>query len=392
MIPVAFLLLIVWLAVLGLWLLEYHRLSVLRQSIPIRIGVTGTRGKSSLVRMLAGAFRANGMAVFAKTSGSRACMILPDGSEVAVHRNGLPSILEQKRILSLAAKSGCTVLVCEIMSIRPEYQEIESRQILGLTHCVVTNCRIDHPEHGTSKDSVARCFSTSVPVHGTVFCPEKELRPVLVRSAEALSSELVAVDSSDLGKDSMSAIEVGRVDHVELGENGALARGVCEAFGLDDRLSFSGMMAATGDVGALRAWDVDGVVCVSAFAANDIESTRLLLDRIPAGRRIGLLNLRADRPERTRQYIDAVLKGVFKDVEMFFCVGAHARLFRRKVGSVCPVIPVPNKLEGSAILAYIRRRIGCDGGAFQLVGMGNIAGKPKELIACWENHGVRHEF
>jgi UDP-N-acetylmuramyl tripeptide synthase len=52
--------------------------------IPIRIHVNGTRGKSSVARLIAGGLRAGGIATCAKTTGTEAAMILPDGSEYPI--------------------------------------------------------------------------------------------------------------------------------------------------------------------------------------------------------------------------------------------------------------------------------------------------------------------
>jgi len=51
------------------------------RSIPVRIHVAGTRGKSTTTRLIAAALRASGRRVVAKTTGSEPRLILPDGRE-----------------------------------------------------------------------------------------------------------------------------------------------------------------------------------------------------------------------------------------------------------------------------------------------------------------------
>jgi len=72
--------------------------------VPVRVGVTGTRGKSSVTRLVAGALRESGTRVLAKTTGSRAVLIYPDGAEREIKRRGPPTVLEQKRVVRLAAR------------------------------------------------------------------------------------------------------------------------------------------------------------------------------------------------------------------------------------------------------------------------------------------------
>ena len=61
-----------------------HRRNLNR--IPIRIHVNGTRGKSSVTRLIAAGLRGAGIRTFAKTTGTLPRMILPDGSEIPVDR------------------------------------------------------------------------------------------------------------------------------------------------------------------------------------------------------------------------------------------------------------------------------------------------------------------
>ena len=79
--------------------------------IPIRVHVNGTRGKSSVTRLIAGGLRSGGIRTLAKTTGTMARIIRPDGSEIDVYRVGRPNIVEQMRIVRRAvearAEAGC---------------------------------------------------------------------------------------------------------------------------------------------------------------------------------------------------------------------------------------------------------------------------------------------
>src|SRR5512136_393443 len=72
-------------------------------SIPIRIHVNGTRGKSSVTRLIAGGLRAGGIRTCAKSTGTLARMIFPDGSEYPIFRPSSPNIIEQVRIVDTAS-------------------------------------------------------------------------------------------------------------------------------------------------------------------------------------------------------------------------------------------------------------------------------------------------
>ena len=93
-----------------------HRRNLSR--IPIRIHVNGTRGKSSVTRLIAAGLRAGGVPTCAKTTGTAAAMILPDGSEYAIYRPARANILEQVRIIDTAAEVGCQALVVECMALQ----------------------------------------------------------------------------------------------------------------------------------------------------------------------------------------------------------------------------------------------------------------------------------
>ncbi len=106
------------------WTVEAIRLRRALRAIPIRIHVNGSRGKSSVTRLVAAALREAGIRTVAKTTGSKARLILPDGSEEPVIRLGGPNIGEQVGILDRARRLGAEAVVMECMAIRPDLQRI----------------------------------------------------------------------------------------------------------------------------------------------------------------------------------------------------------------------------------------------------------------------------
>ena len=86
-------LIIVSLLVLGFVESYYHTMSV--NNIPHRIHVNGTRGKSSVVRLIAAGLREGGLKVFAKTTGSCPRVIDQNGIDHEIVRLRSASIGEQ---------------------------------------------------------------------------------------------------------------------------------------------------------------------------------------------------------------------------------------------------------------------------------------------------------
>jgi hypothetical protein len=424
-------------AILASYRLESARLARLRRSVRARIGVTGTRGKSSVTRLVAAALRGAGVRTVAKTTGSRPMLIRTDGSEFPVERRGPPTILEQKRLLGLAAAEGARALVAEIMSILPENQAAESNRILDLTLCVVTNVRIDHAdEQGHTKDEVAAALAVSVPAGGVVICPEGEDLPALRAAAAAKGATLrLAPRSLPAG---LRSIALG-LGYEEFEENLALALETCRCLGLEDEASIRAMLGAAPDLGALRSWALPapgaragreqsgpgsvlgasagggprgpavlgppgavGLSFVNAFAANDIESSLAALERElgPAdrgeerhgtverlgtegrpeaepGTAVGILNLRADRAERTAQWLTAVSEGRLRRLSALYVVGPHARLFARRARR-SPLRCQP--ADGRDPEGLLSRIAGEYPGASHIVGLGNIAGPGVSMI------------
>jgi len=362
-----------------------------RRAIPMCICVTGTRGKSSVVRLIAAGLRRQETRVVAKTTGSRAVLIAPEGAEHTIRRRAPAWILEQRGLLVAARRWRADVLVSEAMSVRPENQEVELCRILRPGVLVIPTVRLDHVEdQGRSLDEVAAHLGRTVPRDTTVFVSERECPRSLSVALAERSSRVVAVPA-ELPEGTIEGFP-----YEEWPENVSLALAVCGSLGVPREEAIARMHRVSPDLGALKAWRVTGASCgtswiaVNGFAANDPESTRAALSRFTNRwasenvRRIGLLNLRWDRGDRTEQWCRS-LSSDFPAFDRLFITGGHARAaWRRLRGRYGDRVACLAAGSPAVIMARIEALEPAGG---LLFGFGNIGGRGSALVAHWDRIG-----
>jgi poly-gamma-glutamate synthase PgsB/CapB len=337
--------------------------------------------------MIAAALKEAGFSVLAKTTGSKAVVIRPDGREEEIARRGRPSILEQKRILREAAGLGVRAVAVELMSIRPEYLAVESGRILQPQYLVITNARLDHREEmGWTKPEIARSLASAIQPGMTVFLKEDERYPEFDTAARRTGAAIVLAETPKDGS--------------PLDEDRGLAEAVASHIGIPAAAALRGIAAAGPDFGGLKAWEAElgrsraTWTLVSAFAANEPESSRLVLDHlkkrlISDGRPlIGLLNFRADRGDRTRQWLQAHGGGFFSGFQSLYGTGAHIHSLRirRMTGPPPRLIPISDR-SPSAVMEKIAS---AESGGGIVVGLGNIGGLGEALVDYWQIIGRPH--
>jgi gamma-polyglutamate synthase len=376
-------LLLVSAALLGLLIIERVRLQAGRAAIPLRITVTGTRGKSTVTRMLASVLRADGRRVVAKTTGSEPVLILPDGTERPVRRRGPPSIIEQKNVLHLAAGLGVDAAVIEVMSIHPENHRVESRQLLQPHVVLVTNFRVDHTAaQGVTRGSVAEVLALDVPPGSQVLVPAAECEAGFRRRVAAAGASLMEVPARSGDRGGV------------LSSDEDLVCAAARWLGVGDAVIRRGIEGARYDSGALRIWRVHegrpgaGCLLVNAFAANDPESTAFVYDStmasldVPAERCIGLLNLRADRADRTLQWLGALAGGMGERFGQIVICGDHAFAARRRLlrTQAAARVHVAGGRSPGDIMDTVWRVANSDAVVF---GFGNMGGHGAALVRYW---------
>jgi poly-gamma-glutamate synthase PgsB/CapB len=359
--------------------------------LPIRIHVNGSRGKSSVVRLIAAGLRAGGIPTVAKTTGSAARLILPDGSEVPVRRFGPANIKEQIGVVRRATRLGARALVAECMAIRPELGRVSERRLLRSTLGVITNVRPDHLDlMGPTVRHVADSLAQTVPWGGSLFYAGDEWGDRFRRVARRRRSTVHLVSPAEV-----NPADLDRFGHVEHRENVALALAVCRELGIDGESALRAMQRAAPDPGALRRFRIrffdKQLEFVNAFAANDPESTleiwrRLGLRRDPDRPAIALLNLRRDRAHRGHQFAklvagpleadSVVLVGETSDLAEKQAIGYG--LAPSRIVNLGPAEPA-EVFEAVFELTPARSVV---------VGIGNLVGRGERIAHYFENRRI----
>jgi gamma-polyglutamate synthase len=283
------------------------------RAVPIRVHVNGTRAKSTVTRLIWSALAEAGIPAIAKTTGTAARIVLPDGREIPVTRRGPANIREQLALLRLARRSGARAAVVECMALDPFLQQVTEREMIRATIGVITNVRLDHTEvMGPDRLSIADALANTVPAGGVLVTGPAQCAPPFRRRAEAVGTRIVEA-VADADRDDPPGVERW------LGEDIAIAFAVTRELGIDDAVARRGFARAPRDPGATRrgceTLRTGEVRWLDATAANDPESLDLLLgefgpwiegmgDRTAGHARILVYHHRDDRVPRLDCFAD----------------------------------------------------------------------------------------
>lgn len=288
--------------ILGLGVAERLARDRAIRAVPIRIHVNGTRGKSTVTRLIWSALREAGIPAIGKTTGTAARLLLGDGSERPVVRRAAPSVREQLAVMRLARRSGARAAVIECMALAPELQWISERDMVRATIGVITNVRRDHTEiMGDTLDEIAATLGNTIPRSGILVTGEDRFLDAFRRRSARLQTRVV---SATRAAHDLAASESAPA---WLAADLAVALTVTRELGIPDPVARRGFALAPPDPGTVREGrvQVNGSLLrwLDATAANDPESLRALADPAPAqsggrGPDIFVYNHRADRGAR----------------------------------------------------------------------------------------------
>jgi len=295
-------------------------------SIPIRIHINGTRGKSSVTRLIGAGLRAGGISNITKVTGTFPRLIVEDGSETYIHRKASANILEQLSIVKFASSRKVDALVMECMALQPQYQTITEHHMIHSNIGVMTNIRIDHTDvMGHTLQEIAETLGRTIPANEHLFTSENIIPDTLKKMADKRRTITHFIDPETVSPEEMKGFS-----YIEHRENVSLALAICQHLNIDRETALKGMYQAIPDAGALMVFKVQAfgkkLVFYNAFAANDPDSTFLVWKKIRdeiglEGVRIVLLNTRQDRLYRAQQLAEMLAVRLEKEIDYLMLIG-----------------------------------------------------------------------
>jgi poly-gamma-glutamate synthase PgsB/CapB len=372
----------------GFWEYRIHQYHL--NQLPVRIHVNGSRGKSSVTRLITGGLRGGGYKVFGKTTGTKPRMLFVNGNEVPVHRVGKPNIIEQIRIVSRAAEQKPDFFVTECMGVQPHLQELLERQFIRSNVGVITNVRPDHLDvMGPSLYEVADSLSTTIPKCGHLFTVDKNYIGIFKEKADQLRAEV-----HEVSQDEVTDEEMRGFSYLEHKENAALALSVCRHFGVDRARAIRGMYEIEPDAGVVRRYKLQvqdkSIEFVNAFAANDPESFLMIWDLLkihhqPDKTLIVLVNSRKDRIQRAEQLGEFIATKLSADY--YVITGEYTRpLVAKAISSGMPHTKIED-LGGRSIEAIFNTILRLTSENALIFGIGNIVGFGEEIVRVFRERG-----
>ena len=363
-------------AIVGYLLLERIRHEQRLRRIRIRIHVNGTRGKSSVTRLIAATLRRAGIRTLAKTTGVDPQLVLPDGSSESIRRWAPASILEQLQVIRRADKLQVDAVVIECMALDPVLQFVSETQLIQSTIGVITNVRPDHFEvMGENLDQIARSLARTIPLHGILITADATYFALFTELARSVQSDSILADAGQVHMSRSPQNNPVFDEHI------ALARQVCSKLGIDPSVVDSDLMGSCASLESkavlTRTVDSRKIFFIDAFSANDIDSTRIIQDSTSARSHyprpwVALYNHRDDRPLRMRSFAGFLAKASCYDCVAIVgeSLGLANRYFRRALpGDRLLAI---RSSSPESVLAELFKRL--PEPEFTIIGMGNEKG------------------
>lgn len=378
----------------GLGVLEDRRHRRNLERIPIRIHVNGTRGKSSVCRLIGAGLRAGGKTTCTKTTGTLARVIFPDGIEAPVFRPAKANVAEQIRIVRTAAEADAEALVIECMALQPALQWLSEWRFVRATHGVITNARPDHLDvMGPSEVDVAKALAGMIPPGRKLFTAERDHLPIFADACADRGTTLIPITEEAVA--AITPDDLAGFAYKEHAENLALALAVCADLGVDRDVALRGMWKATPDPGAMTEHVVDffgrRIVFINGFAANDPESTRYIWEQALArhagvDKTVAVFNCRADRADRSRQLGEDYVRWVPADHVLLMGTGTY--IFAR--AAIRAGVPARNivTVEDAGVDEIFETVVGLCGRSGLVMGMGNIGGQGLEVVRYFKNREI----
>lgn len=349
---------------IGYIVFERFYQKALRKTFKHVIHVNGTRGKSTITRLIDAGLRNCGYRVFSKTTGTIPTIINTSNEQIIINRLGLANIREQLRMMRLAKKEKAEILVIECMAVNPQLQYISQEKMLEADIVVISNVRLDHlHEMGSTLPEIAVSLANVIPKAKHLVLGDTQFFNIFQEKANKYNT----------------AVHVAEVNNVEdtlntFPENINIAMEVAKVLGLDFDAFYEGMKNYHPDPGAFQTIKTPSTVFLNGLSINDPDSIMLvyqsLLKEYPKEDITILLNSRNDRPSRVLQHIELLNR--LSDHKIIL-TGTNTHFIKRKLNKKYHV-----KVEILKSIEDLKQEK-------IIYAIGNIAGPGMEILQFFRN-------
>lgn len=348
--------LFILLIILGLIENYYHQYNL--RKFKYRILVNGTRGKTTISRIIVHALNSNGIKTIGRTTGSEACIVMPDNSTLPFKRRRSARITEMISFARFCKNNSAECIVVECMALIPENQKIFASKLIKPTHTVISNSYVDHiPEMGDTINSTMWALSNSIYKGTKLYVTEEEY--------VKCNSKCILCD------DYYSEYEDLPVNRQSLN----IAYSLLKDFGLTKEEVLSASKSIARDIGLHdKVLTCSGALLYPYFSVNDFYSMNNLISSLSKNEKINLIfNNRSDREYRIRQFEKALYENIEK-INTVYVIGDYPKKVVRYCNRYCKAKYIC--ASSSEMISYIEK----DSENSIYLGLGNIKGPGEEIV------------
>lgn len=311
------------------------------------IHVNGTRGKTTLSRMIYEGLSNSGYKTFVKTTGTRATYIDVSGNENIIVRRGLANIKEQLKYIRLAKKQGAEILIIECMAINEELQYASQHKIVKGDITIITNSRVDHYEIGRTKEETSITLSKFIGVNGDFFtCEDNE---IFRETCKKNNTNFHCIESKKWQLENIN-LATSVIKHITK---------------MDEDEIIENISSYRADYGTKNLYKLNnGSAFLNLFSTNDTESTFKIVKEYKEKNKVYIYNNRRDRGDRLLQFSNVIK---YPTCVIGESVNLAKRIFRKKNIQIIEKLDLDNPDDN---ILYI--------------GIGNIKGDGMDLINVLE--------
>ncbi len=314
------------------------------RSVPLRILVNGTRGKSTAVKIIHLALNRSGISAVAKTTGDAPLIYQSDGRTRMVVRRAPAGIRENIWFLFRVAQEHPRAVILECNALQAENQQILARHIFRPTHILLTGAEVDHREvMGQTRAEIAATLSRCLRLQAHIYLPETEQEVFLPHiSAETTEFRLCPTVPPAYRPvhfpGELIESQWGLLSAL-LGDLGVSSVETTRAF----REVWEGI-----DRNIVRNFPDQQFHLINLLSVNDAPTAGKLIDHLQSllpirNEQVVLLNLRQDRPLRSQDFIRLVQR-MFPESQVWL-TGSGRHLGKRLLNSFSGKVEVLNFRE-----------------------------------------------